>query len=216
MMMPLITTIALVDDHTLFRSGIKELLTKFKDYQVLFEAENGESFCEKIQSGLKPDIALIDMNMPKMDGLSTSKWIQNNFPDIKIMILSMMHDEKTVLKLIKAGAKGYLLKEADPEEFKTALAAIRRNDFYYPNYITQYFLNHITKEPRAQLSDLKNRDIEFLKLAATDLTYKEIADKMNVGVRTIDGYRDQLFEKYGVKSRVALVLYALKNNLIKL
>lgn len=211
-----IVTVALVDDHKLFRSGLKELFIRFPEYEVLFEADNGEDFCRKVNKLFAPNIALIDMNMPKMDGLATAKWIQNNIPQTKILILSMLNDEKTVLKLIKAGAKGYLLKEADPEEFKTALDTVKENNFYYPAYITQYFLNQVKREPTICFSDVKTRDVEFLNHVASDLTYKEIADKMNLGVRTIDGYRDQLFNKYNVKSRVGLVIYAIKNNLIEI
>src|ERR1700761_2829228 len=206
--------IALVDDHRLFRSGIASLIQKLSGFNILFEASNGEEFQTKIKQGHKPDIILLDINMPVMDGISTAGWLRSAHPEIKIIVLSMFDDPEKVLTMLKLGIKGYLLKDAEPHEFEHALHKVSRNDVYYPDFVTKYLLDTIN--PAVDHSKLNSRELEFLRLASTELTYKEIADQMKISVRTVDGYRDQLFEKLHVKSRVGLVLYAIKHKLIEL
>lgn len=206
--------IALVDDHRLFRSGIASLIQKLSGYSIIFEAANGQELIEKIQSGLLPDIILLDINMPVMNGINTAAWLKSTHPLIKVIVLSMFDDPDKVLTMLKLGIKGYLLKDAEPHEFEQALLKVSNNDVYYPNFVTKYLLDTI--DPAIDHTKLNSRELEFLRLAGTELTYKEIADQMRISVRTVDGYRDQLFEKLHVKSRVGLVLYALKNRLIDL
>jgi len=206
--------IALVDDHRLFRSGIASLIQKLSGYSIIFEAANGEELIEKIQLGLLPDIILLDINMPVMNGINTAAWLKSTHPRIKVIVLSMFDDPDKVLTMLKLGIKGYLLKDAEPHEFEQALLKVSNNDVYYPNFVTKYLLDTI--DPAIDHTKLNSRELEFLRLAGTELTYKEIADQMRISVRTVDGYRDQLFEKLHVKSRVGLVLYALKNRLIDL
>lgn len=213
--MPLQTIqIALVDDHKLFRSGIASLVNQFKGFNVLFEAANGLELIEKIKSKAKPNIVLLDIKMPEMDGFTTTEWLKRHHPGIKIIILSMFHDAEKVLAMVKLGVHGYLLKDAEPDEFEEALKKVFAGEIFYPSFVTRHLIAGFNKPVKN--TKLNNREIEFLQLAATELTYKEIADKMCVSVRTVDGYRDQLFEKLHIKSRVGLVLYALKNELIKL
>jgi len=208
--------IAIVDDHNLFRSGIKSLIQNFKNYHIILEASNGDEFIKKLATGKKPEVLLLDLSMPVMDGISTAKWLHSFEPQIKTIILSMSEDEKTVLTLLKYGIKGYLLKDSEPEDFKMALDTVSANKYYYPQFVTEHMMKQFQK-PDAETSsgktELNSRELEFLKYIATELTYKEIADEMSVSVRTIDNYRDNLFEKLNVKSRVGLALYALKNNL---
>jgi len=208
------TLIALVDDHRLFRSGIALLIDNFHEYKVLFEAANGEEMIHKISPGLKPDIILLDMNMPVMDGSSTAKWLIDHYPEISIIVLSMIDDPEQVLRMIKMGVKGYLLKDSEPDEFEQALRKVSQGDVYYPEFVTRLLINSFNQH--ASDIPLNMRELEFLRLAGTELTYKEIADQMCISVRTVDGYRDQLFEKLQIKSRVGLVLYAVKNKLIEL
>jgi DNA-binding NarL/FixJ family response regulator len=206
--------IALVDDHRLFRSALASLIGSFGKYNIIFEAANGEELIGKIQAGLLPDVILLDINMPVMNGINTATWLRTAHPEVKVIVLSMFDDPDKVLAMLKLGIKGYLLKDAEPAEFEQALQKVSHNDVYYPDFVTKYLLDTIN--PSVDHSKLNSRELEFLRLVGTELTYKEIADQMKISVRTIDGYRDQLFEKLHVKSRVGLVLYAIKNKLIDL
>jgi DNA-binding NarL/FixJ family response regulator len=206
--------IVLVDDHRLFRSGIASLIDKFPEYKILFEAGDGEELMRKLTPKLQPDIILLDINMPKKDGIATAQWIRDTYPDIKIIVLSMFEDADKVLQMVKIGVKGYILKDAEPAEFEKALQKVSEGELYYPEFVTRYLIQSINNQ--AESVKLNIREIEFLKLVGSELTYKEIADQMCISARTVDGYRDQLFEKLQIKSRVGLVLYAIKNKLIDL
>jgi DNA-binding NarL/FixJ family response regulator len=206
--------IVLVDDHRLFRSGISSLINKFPEYKILFEAGDGEELMRKLTPKLIPDIILLDINMPKKDGIATAKWVRETYPDIKIIVLSMFEDADKVLQMVKLGVKGYILKDAEPVEFEMALKKVSEGEVYYPEFVTRHLIQNFNAQ--AEIVKLNTREIEFLKLAGSELTYKEIADQMCISARTVDGYRDQLFEKLQIKSRVGLVLYAIKNKLIDL
>ena len=206
--------IALVDDHRLFRSGIASLIDNFNGYHVLFEAANGEELINRISAKFKPNIILLDINMPVMNGTLTAKWLGSNYPEIHVIVLSMFDDAEKVLAMLKLGVKGYLLKDAEPFEFEQALQKVSRGEVYFPEFVTRLLAGSVN-QPLAG-NKLHVREIEFLKLASTELTYKEIADQMSVSVRTVDGYRDALFDKLNIKSRVGLVLFAIKNGLIYL
>jgi len=206
--------IALVDDHRLFRSGIASLISDFNGYEVLFEAANGEELTRKLTPKVKPDIILLDINMPVMDGMETARWLRINYPDVSVITLSMFGDAEKVLQMVKMGVKGYLLKDAEPEEFEQALLKVSHGEVYYPEFVTRHIINSFNQKP--ELLKLNARELEFLRLAATEMTYKEIAEDMCISNRTVDGYRDALFERLQIKSRVGLVLYAIKNKLIEL
>jgi DNA-binding NarL/FixJ family response regulator len=212
-MLTQITQIALVDDHRLFRSGIASLIGQFSGYNILFEAAHGQEMISHITAGNKPDVILLDINMPEMDGFSTTQWLKKNNPDVKIIILSMFQDAEKVLKMVRLGVHGYLLKDSEPHEFEQALKTVANNELYYPSFVTDHLIKNLNQKEHIKLN---SREVEFLRLAGTELTYKEIADQMCISARTVDGYRDQLFEKLQIKSRVGLVLYAIKNNLIQL
>ena len=206
--------IALVDDHRLFRSGIASLINNFSNYNVLFEAANGEELMNKISPKLKPHIILLDINMPIMNGPATAKWLKKTYPEIGVIVLSMLDDAEKVLEMLKLGVKGYLLKDAEPEEFEQALQKVAEGEVYYPDFVTRLLVDSISNPISSNI--LNVREVEFLRFASTEMTYKEIADHMKVSVRTVDGYRDTLFEKLNVKSRIGLVLFAIKNKLIDL
>ncbi|MBK0379953.1 response regulator transcription factor [Mucilaginibacter segetis] len=208
------TLIALVDDHRLFRSGLVSLINSLKGYKILFEAGDGEELQRKISPKFKPDIILLDINMPGMNGITTAQWLKANYPDVCIIVLSMFEDADKVLTMVKLGVKGYLLKDAEPHEFEQALKKVAQGELYYPEFVTRHLVSNFNRKP--EQVKLNSRELEFLKLAGTELTYKEIADQMCISARTVDGYRDQLFEKLQIKSRVGLVLYAIKNNLVEL
>lgn len=219
MKQPQQTHVALVDDHVLLRNGLASLVKSFGDYGVLFEANNGRHFIDQLQPRYVPDIVLLDINMPEMDGYETAIWLKKNHPEIKVLALSMYDNENAIIRMFKAGAKGYILKDCDPTELRTALDSIVRKGYYYSEMVTGrliHTINQLDEEDSniKQLVQLNEREIEFLKLACTELTYKEIADKMFLSPRTIDGYRDALFEKLNCKTRVGLVMYAIKNGIV--
>ena len=213
--------VVLVDDHVLLRNGLANLIESFGDCKVLFQASNGKDFIEKLKPKLLPHLVLLDINMPEMDGYETCLWLKENYPDIKVLALSMYDNENSVIRMFRAGAKGYILKDCDPVELKTALNDVITKGFYYSEMVTAKLIHTINnlheKDNNAKnVIKLNNREITFLKLVCTELTYKEIAGKMFLSPRTIDGYRDDLFQKLYLKTRVGLVMYAIKNGIINL
>lgn len=213
--------VVMVDDHKLFRKGMVGLMNDFADCKVLYEANHGEEFIQKISSGVCPDIVILDINMPVMDGFETAVWIKKNYPKVKILALSMNDTEESIIKMFRAGAHGYILKDAEPSELQFALNTLMKKEFYYSELVSGALLKNINNKPEVILDNrdfvkLNDREIDFLKLACTELTYKEIADKMFVAPRTVDRYREILFEKLEVKNRVGLVMYAIKRKIVKI
>lgn len=210
-------SIALVDDHVLLRSGLAGLLREL-DHDVMCEASNGDDFIQKLGPYLQPELVLLDINMPQKDGFETALWLKQNKPDVKVLALSMYDDEYAIIKMLKNGAKGYILKDAHPNELKRAITTLLDKGFYYSDLVTGLLIHNINDENNntANAAGLGAREIDFLKLCCTELTYKEIADKLCVSPRTVDGYRDTLFEKLNVKSRIGLVLFAIKTGIVKM
>jgi DNA-binding NarL/FixJ family response regulator len=163
----------------------------------------------------------MDINMPVKDGYETSSWLKENHPDIKVLALSMLDDENAIIRMIKNGARGYLLKESEPGELKDAINAVLQKGFYYSEMVTGRLVHSISGNDTEsynsqQVIQLTDREIEFLKSACTEMTYKEIAAEMHLSPRTIDGYRDALFLKLDIKTRTGLVIYAIKNGIYKI
>lgn len=213
-------SVAVVDDHILLRNGLANLIRSFDQYEVLFEADNGKDFIEKLKTNEIPSIILMDINMPEMDGYETALWLKKNHPAVKVLALSMYDQENAIIRMLKNGAKGYILKDIDPAEFKIALDSLARKGFYYSELVTGKLIHAVNNldEPDQSLKNLialNDREIDFLKYTCTEMTYKEIADKMFLSPRTIDGYRDALFEKLNCKTRVGLVMYAIKNGIVQ-
>ena len=212
--------IVLVDDHVLLRNGLANLI-KSLGYGVLFEADNGKDFIRKLKPKFLPDVVLLDINMPQMDGYETALWLKQNHPGIKVLALSMYDDETAIIRMLKNGARGYILKDTDPSELNSAIEALATKGFYYSEMVTGRLIstiNHID-EPQStakNILNLNDKELQFLKLACTEMTYREIADQMYLSPRTIDGYRDALFERLNIKSRVGLVLFAIKNGIVNL
>ena len=213
------TSIVLVDDHILLRNGLASLATDL-GYNVLFEANNGKDFTGKLKPAFLPDVVLLDINMPEMDGYDTAQWLKTNHPSIKILALSMYDNEPSIIRMLKCGAKGYILKDSEPAELKAAIDSLMSKGYYYSDLVSGKLIHAINKIDDDEGRELKSlihlseRETEFLKYSCTELTYKEIADKMFLSHRTIDGYRDALFEKLSVKTRVGLVMYAIKNGIV--
>ena len=210
-------TLAIVDDHLLFGSSLEKLINTFDDFSVLFMARNGVELQKELalQSSF-PDIILLDYNMPVMNGYETVKWLTKNHPKIKVLALSVEDNEKIILKMIREGAKGYFLKDIHPDDLKDALQIVMEKGYYYSETVTASMVKALHPSSRDVPFKLKVNELTFLQLACSEMTYKEIADVMNLSPKTIDGYRQELFNKLRIKNRVGLVIYALKNNLIEL
>jgi DNA-binding NarL/FixJ family response regulator len=212
-------SIAIIDDHLLIAKALSSIIEHFNHYEVLYECENGQALIEKMKLKKNiPDIVLLDIVMPVMDGFETALWLKENHPQILVMALTMQHDDESLIKMIQCGAKGYLHKNVHPNEFEKALDMLVQKGFYYPDWATGRVLSSIASGGNKQHTDitLTEREKEFMKYACTELTYKEIGEKMFCSARTVEGYRDALFEKLGMKTRVALALYAVKIGLHKL
>lgn len=213
--------VALADDHKLLRKGLAGLISSLENYKVIFEADNGKDFLRQLSGAELPDIVLMDINMPEMDGYDTTAWLKKNHPSIKVLALSMYDDEESIIRMIRCGARGYILKDMEPSEFNVALDTLSKKGFYYSELVADKLIHAVNlMDDGAQKAgspvSLSDRELEFIKLACTQLTYKEIADNMVLSVRTIDGYRDDLFQKLGLKNRVGLVIYAIKNGIVNL
>jgi DNA-binding NarL/FixJ family response regulator len=205
--------ITIVDDHLLFSQSLSFLIGSFKEFMVIGNYNNGKEFINAFSKETeRPDIVLLDVNMPIMDGHETIKWLKTNNPELKVLALSVNDDEETIMKMITNGAKGYLLKDTHPNIFKEALLDVYNKGFYYSEMVSGFLINKLGNNENK--ITLKEREIEFIKLACTEKTYKEIADDMYLSPKTIDGYRENLFQKLEIKTRIGLVLYAIKHKIV--
>lgn len=205
--------IAIADDHTLFRKGVANLMGEYKELSVVFEASNGKELISRLSGGQHPDVILMDINMPDADGYTTTAWIKANYPNIAILALSMSEDEEAIIKMIKCGAGGYLLKECNPRDLLDAILTIHQKGVFLNELVSGTMMKSLKKKEETRLTI---KELEFLRLVCSELTYKEIADRMFVSPRTIDNYRESLFEKLNIKTRSGLLLYAIKNSIYKL
>ncbi|MDT0651793.1 response regulator transcription factor [Autumnicola edwardsiae] len=207
-------TIIIVDDHTLFAKSLNGLIKTYNDFEVLEIFKNGQELVDYLNSGNhRPDLVLLDIKMPVKDGLETMEWLKENYPEQKALALSMEHDENYIIKMIRNGCRGYLLKDIEPDEFFYALQSVINSGYYYSDEVSEAM---VKGDPRKEFENLTRRELEFLNHACSEMTYREVAGEMNLSPKTIDNYRESLFEKLEVKSRVGLVLFAIKNNLYQL
>jgi DNA-binding NarL/FixJ family response regulator len=210
-------TVVIVDDHLLIAKAITSIIDQFRGFTVLYETENGKRLMERfvIKNNI-PDIVLLDISMPEMDGFETAAWLQKHHPEVKVMALTMQGDDESLIKMVRNGATGYLNKNVHPVELEKALTEIQEKGYYYPDWAASKVLRGLMQNADKIEIRLTERETEFLKLACTELTYKEIADQMICSPRTVESYRDSLFEKLGVRTRVALALFAVKKGLFQL
>ena len=206
-------TIVVVDDHVLIANALSSIISNFLQFEVLYTCENGLDFQEKLKTKPVPDVVLLDISMPIMDGFETAKWIKEMHPTILVMALSMQEDEQSLIKMIKNGSKGYMLKNVHPLELEKALDGLVKNDHFFPEWAASKVFTSISDDTINASSklNLSEREVEFLKYTVTEMNYKEISEKMFCSPRTIENYRDSLFEKLELKTRVGLAVYALKN-----
>lgn len=211
--------LAIADDHVLVRSGLKVLLDGFGDFKVICEVSNGLELLTWLRTTTTTaDMVLLDVGMPKMDGFETAARINEEFPEIKIVALSVYNENQTVAKMIESGAHAYLLKDAEPEIVRETLLHVHAKGYYYSKQVLESVMQtklaalqapekHISNVLRP-IDTLSQREKEFIQLCCSELTYKEIADRMHVSQRTVDGYRESVFSKLDLKSRTGIVLFA--------
>jgi two-component system, NarL family, invasion response regulator UvrY len=216
--------LAIVDDHNLFRKGLIKLINlgdKHNKYVILFESENGIDLKQKLSVKNKPDIILMDIDMPDMDGYEAVSWLKNFYPDIKILVISMIAFPQAIERMTQLGVNGYLSKDIEVEDMHRALEALENNKPFFSENISAIMTQSATsKQPESGISEkkwnsLSENERRFSKLACTDLTYKEIAVKMGLSPKTIDGYREELFKKLQVRSRVALAISVIKSGFVQ-
>lgn len=206
-------TLALVDDHVILRESLAVMIQQLGGFTILFEAGNGQECIDKLTHTEAPDIILLDIAMPVLDGIETARWLKQNHPATRIIVLSMLKNELLTIQMLRNGARAYLPKDADPDEFVTALYKVYDEGYYYNGYLTV----RMTKNSLpCENNMISSREISFMRWACTELTHKEIAREMNVSPRTIDSYRDSLFRKLEVNSRIGIVMYAIRSGLFQI
>lgn len=214
----MVYSVVIVDDHTLLSHAIGEMVNNFQKFKVLYTCKNGQELVDKFSESPKyiPDIVLMDINMPIMNGIETTEWVTKNHPSVSIMGLSVDDEDETIIQMLKAGAVGYLLKDSDKSVLENGLLEIIKNGYFHTKNITNLLLRFSYGNDDVKKIKLSPKQTEFIKLACSEMTYKEIADEMCVSPKTVDGYRDVVFSKLGVKNRIGLVMYAIKNKIYTL
>jgi DNA-binding NarL/FixJ family response regulator len=206
-------SIGIVDDHQLFLKSLCMMLQSFNNYDVIIEAANGRDLQEKMKTGKTiPEIMLIDVNMPVMDGIATATWINQNYPSVKLVALSQNDGDKTIIGMIKAGCCAYLLKDTHPNELEKALHEIYTKGFYNAD-VSNINYRRLLQFEKDSLN-ITDKEKTFLQYVCSDMTYKQIAFEMGLSERTVDGYRESLFHKLNVQSRVGLALEAIRRELV--
>jgi DNA-binding NarL/FixJ family response regulator len=207
----------LVDDHTLFRNGLRILLNNIDKYEVTGEAGNGEEFLNLLEKE-RPDIVLLDIEMPVMDGITAANMAMQKYPDLKIITLSMYGEEDYYYQMVDAGVKGFLLKNSDMNEVKAAIDTVAEGGNYFSSELLQNLVNSLrtssqTREPQSELSE---REIEILILICQGFSNQEIADQLFISKRTVDKHRANILEKSQCKNTAQLVMYAIKRKLVEI
>lgn len=209
--------IIIVDDHLLFSQALNSLVSNYEEFNVIKILNHGKELVEYFSTEKAfPHIVLMDIKMPQMNGIEATQWLKDHHPTVKVLALSMECDEVTILQMLRAGAKGYLLKDIHPKILHHALLEVHNNGFYYTENVTNTLLNSAGITQIKSRINLKDRELEFLKLACSERTYKEIAEVMCLSPKTIENYREALFDKLNAKTRIGLVLYAIKEKIVLL
>lgn len=212
--------IALVDDHVLLRNALGEVIDRFADCRVTLLARHGKELFDKLVEDDLPDLVILDIDMPEMDGYETAKLMQTRYPSVPILILSMYISELPMIRLLQSGVRGFLKKDIHPGELRNAIMTTIQTGYYYLGNMAGKLVNLLkngeSNSPRINTMSLTEIELSFLIHASTDMTYKEIAQVMKINPRTIENYRDSLFVKLNVKSRVGLVLYAIRSGIVRI
>lgn len=211
--------LAIADDHKIFREGLKAILEDQPSFRIVAEAGNGQELIELLPER-KPEVVLMDIKMPVMDGMQATAFIHEQFPEVKVLALSMYHEDKYIVDMMKAGASGYILKNAEPREIIEAVTTVHAREFYFNERLSVTLVKQLVgvrpgmREDRGDAADLNERETEILRLICQEYTNIEIADKLFLSVRTVEGYRTRLFEKIGSRNIAGLVIFAIKQGII--
>ena len=212
--------VALADDHILLRNALASLVDRFENCKVVMQVSNGKELAVEISKSNLPDVVLLDLNMPGMDGFETATWLRDNYSSVNVLMLTMYDSELTLIRLLQAGVKGFLKKDIHPNELQYAIQSVMENGYYYSHNATGKLLNLFRNRSEAtstlNKTMLTEIDIRFLQLSCSEMTYKEIAQEMKLNPRGVDNLRDNLFTKLEVKSRVGLAMYAIRHGLISI
>lgn len=204
-------SVVVVDDHFLLSQAIGGLVQEFKDFDVLYLCKNGQELLDKFEDPKKiPDLVLMDIKMPILNGIETTEKLNKDYPGVKVLALSIEEDEYTILKMLRAGARGYLMKDTKKNILEKALLEVMKSGQYYTNNVSKILMESIDKNIDTQIKD---KELEFIKLACTDMSYKEISEAMFCSYKTVEGYRDSLYKKIGIKNRIGLMLFAIQHNM---
>ena len=208
-------SVAIVDSHLLFANVLSKFVNSFDNFRVLYCVESRDGFLYKLRNEERiPDIALLDVSVSGTTGIETMNILSANYPHLKVLAFTIDDDEDTIAKMLLAGARGCLVKDSSLSILQCSLREVIEKDFYYSDKIKSILFSSLRKREQSKVI-LKEREIEFLKQVCTEKTYKEIASEMSLSPKTIDGYREALFEKLRIKSRVGLAVYAIKNKFYK-
>jgi len=211
--------VVLADDHILLRDALANMVENMSGFAVIYTASNGEDLKAQIVAKGAPDLLILDLNMPKMDGFETAQWLNKSYPEVKILVLTMYDSEVTLIRLLQSGVRGFLKKDSHPNELSFAIKNVVENGYYYSsnasNQLANLFTNKHNQKETLEKVILNEREIEFLKLSCSEMTYKEIAQKMGMNPRSLENYRESMFSKLNIKSRVGLALYAVKHGLVR-
>lgn len=214
--------LALADDEALFRKGMKLLLEDYEGISVVLEAQDGEQLLQQLrQAPTLPDVILLDMKMPNLNGVETAKVLQEKFPSIKIIVLSTYFSKAFIVNMIELGAGAYLPKNATPDEVVATIREVHNNGFSYNQAVLEVIRDNMLQKskPKMPLSfgvDITSREKEILQLICEEYTTGEIAEKLFISPRTVDGHRNNLLEKLGCKNVAGLVVYAIQHQLVKI
>ncbi len=210
-------TIAVADDHRLFLKSLGALIANYPGLSIVAEGINGKELIDRMAAlPALPDIIIIDVNMPTMDGEATAKHIHEKYPEAKIVALSMKDDDRSIIKMIRAGCCAYLLKDIHPDELEKALHEIHSKGSYNADTVNINYRRLLQYTQKEEALNITEKELQFLQLACSDHTYKQIASDMNISVRSVEAHRECLFQKLNVQSRVGMALEALRRDLVKL
>lgn len=212
--------IILADDHRIFRDGIKSILSENEFIDIIGEASSGVELLGMLKTH-KPGIVIIDITMPGLSGIEVTRQISSLYPEIRIMILSMHTAEEFVINSVKAGAKGYLPKDTSKEELLDAVKILNAGGEYYSKLVSDNFMKSYLKKVKngtiqADSGDLTQRETEILRLCASGISNKEIADKLFISTKTVDAHKNHIMHKLKLKNTAEMVLYAVKNKIIEI